>query len=156
MKELVTKLLLSDDGQDLIEYGLLVGVITIGAIVAITAIGPPSPAISRAEHGAARDAIGFANKRRTQMNAANRARAASGSLAHRRSRAGLVEYALLTGIAALAAAIALPTASALGDVYEAWNGNIQDLWRRLLQARRRRRRKGPRWRGRTRGSTCND
>jgi Flp pilus assembly pilin Flp len=40
MKKLITRLLVSDDGQDLIEYGLLVGVITIGAIVAITAIGP--------------------------------------------------------------------------------------------------------------------
>ena len=40
MKKLITRLLVQDDGQDLIEYGLLVGVITIGAIVAITAIGP--------------------------------------------------------------------------------------------------------------------
>ncbi len=40
----------------------------------------------------------------------------------------LVEYALLTGIVALAAAIALPAASALGDIYETWNDNIQDLW----------------------------
>lgn len=40
MKRLVTRLFRSDEGQDLIEYGLLVGVITIGAIVAITAIGP--------------------------------------------------------------------------------------------------------------------
>ena len=40
MKKLVARLLRSNDGQDLIEYGLLVGVITIGAIVAITAIGP--------------------------------------------------------------------------------------------------------------------
>ena len=40
MKELLVKLVRSDDGQDLIEYGLLVGLITIGAIVAINAIGP--------------------------------------------------------------------------------------------------------------------
>jgi Flp pilus assembly pilin Flp len=40
----------------------------------------------------------------------------------------LVEYALLTGIVAVAAAIALPAASALGDIYEAWNDNIQSLW----------------------------
>lgn len=40
----------------------------------------------------------------------------------------LVEYALLTGIVAVAAAIALPAASALGDIYETWNDNIQDLW----------------------------
>jgi hypothetical protein len=40
----------------------------------------------------------------------------------------LVEYALLTGIVVLAAAIALPAANALGNIYETWNGNVQDLW----------------------------
>ena len=40
MRTLVARLVRSDDGQDLIEYGLLVGIITIGAIVGITAIGP--------------------------------------------------------------------------------------------------------------------
>jgi Flp pilus assembly pilin Flp len=29
-----------EQGQDLIEYGLLVGIITTGAVTAITAIGP--------------------------------------------------------------------------------------------------------------------
>ena len=40
MKRLVARLVRSDDGQDLIEYGLLVGIITIGAIAGITLIGP--------------------------------------------------------------------------------------------------------------------
>jgi len=40
MKRLLVRLVREDEGQDLIEYGLLVGLITIGAIVAITAIGP--------------------------------------------------------------------------------------------------------------------
>lgn len=40
MNKFVARLMRSDDGQDLIEYGLLVGIITIGAIVAITQIGP--------------------------------------------------------------------------------------------------------------------
>ena len=40
MKQLISRLIWSDEGQDLIEYGLLVGIITIGAIVGITAIGP--------------------------------------------------------------------------------------------------------------------
>jgi pilus assembly protein Flp/PilA len=40
MKRLLKRLVQEDSGQDLIEYGLLVGVITIGAIAAITAIGP--------------------------------------------------------------------------------------------------------------------
>lgn len=40
MKNLLIRLVREDEGQDLIEYGLLVGVITIGAITAITAIGP--------------------------------------------------------------------------------------------------------------------
>jgi Flp pilus assembly pilin Flp len=40
MKSLVAKLVRSDDGQDLIEYGLLVGIITIGAIAAIQLVGP--------------------------------------------------------------------------------------------------------------------
>jgi pilus assembly protein Flp/PilA len=40
MRSLIVRLARSDDGQDLIEYGLLVGIITVAAIVAITAIGP--------------------------------------------------------------------------------------------------------------------
>jgi pilus assembly protein Flp/PilA len=40
MKSLLLRLLREDSGQDLIEYGLLVGVITIGAITAITTVGP--------------------------------------------------------------------------------------------------------------------
>lgn len=62
------------------------------------------------------------------MNAANRTRALVVRLLAEDGGQDLVEYALLTGIAALAAAIALPAAQALGDVYEAWNGNIQGLW----------------------------
>jgi Flp pilus assembly pilin Flp len=34
------RFLREDSGQDLIEYGLLVGIITAGAITAINAIGP--------------------------------------------------------------------------------------------------------------------
>jgi Flp pilus assembly pilin Flp len=62
------------------------------------------------------------------MNAAKRARALLVRLLTEDRGQDLVEYALLTGIAALAAAIALPAASALGDVYEAWNTDVQDLW----------------------------
>lgn len=40
----------------------------------------------------------------------------------------LIEYALLTGIVATAAAIALPLAHELGDIYEAWNDGVNDLW----------------------------
>jgi pilus assembly protein Flp/PilA len=40
MKKLLGRLVREEDGQDLIEYGLLVGVITIGAITAITTVGP--------------------------------------------------------------------------------------------------------------------
>lgn len=40
----------------------------------------------------------------------------------------LVEYALLTGLVVLAALIAIPTATALGNIYEAWNDGIHDLW----------------------------
>ena len=40
MKRLLKRLVQDDSGQDLIEYGLLVGVITIGAIAAIQALGP--------------------------------------------------------------------------------------------------------------------
>jgi Flp pilus assembly pilin Flp len=40
MREVLRKLVRSDDGQDLIEYGLLIGIITIGAIAAIQLIGP--------------------------------------------------------------------------------------------------------------------
>ena len=34
------RLLVDDRGQDLIEYGLLIGIITAAAITAIQAIGP--------------------------------------------------------------------------------------------------------------------
>jgi Flp pilus assembly pilin Flp len=40
MSRLITRLIKDTEGQDLIEYGLLVGIITIGAIVSINAIGP--------------------------------------------------------------------------------------------------------------------
>ena len=40
MKNLVVRFISEDQGQDLIEYGLLVGIITTGAVTAITAIGP--------------------------------------------------------------------------------------------------------------------
>jgi Flp pilus assembly pilin Flp len=40
MKTLITRFVSEDSGQDLIEYGLLIGIITAGAIGAIGAIGP--------------------------------------------------------------------------------------------------------------------
>ena len=40
MKALLVRLVLDDSGQDLIEYGLLIGVITTAAIAAIQEIGP--------------------------------------------------------------------------------------------------------------------
>ena len=40
MKHLVIRFLREDQGEDLIEYGLLIGIITVGAIAAIIAIGP--------------------------------------------------------------------------------------------------------------------
>ena len=40
MKTLLARLLHDAQGQDLIEYGLLVGIITVGALTAISAIGP--------------------------------------------------------------------------------------------------------------------
>lgn len=40
MKGLFARLVRSNEGQDLIEYGLLVGIITVGAIAMIQLIGP--------------------------------------------------------------------------------------------------------------------
>jgi Flp pilus assembly pilin Flp len=40
MKALFNKFVREESGQDLIEYGLLVGIITVGAVAAINAIGP--------------------------------------------------------------------------------------------------------------------
>jgi len=40
MKKIVMQLIRDEQGQDLIEYGLLIGIITVGAIAAIIAIGP--------------------------------------------------------------------------------------------------------------------
>ena len=39
MKRLVARLLRSNEGQDLIEYGLLVGLITVGVVTLVTTIG---------------------------------------------------------------------------------------------------------------------
>jgi Flp pilus assembly pilin Flp len=40
MKSLIARFVREDAGQDLIEYGLLVGIITTACIVSIQAIGP--------------------------------------------------------------------------------------------------------------------
>jgi len=40
MKNLFNRFVRDEQGQDLIEYGLLVGIITVGCLVAIKAIGP--------------------------------------------------------------------------------------------------------------------
>ena len=40
MKTLFTRFVRDDAGQDLIEYGLLIGINTIGAVTAISSIGP--------------------------------------------------------------------------------------------------------------------
>jgi Flp pilus assembly pilin Flp len=40
MTTLVARFMREDSGQDLIEYGLLIGIITAAAITAIGAIGP--------------------------------------------------------------------------------------------------------------------
>ena len=39
MKNLIVRFISEDQGQDLIEYGLLIAIITTACIVAITAIG---------------------------------------------------------------------------------------------------------------------
>jgi pilus assembly protein Flp/PilA len=40
MKSLFARFLSDEQGQDLIEYGLLVGIVTVGAISTIRLIGP--------------------------------------------------------------------------------------------------------------------
>jgi Flp pilus assembly pilin Flp len=40
MKNFLTRFVRDDDGQDLIEYGLLAGIITALTVTAIQAIGP--------------------------------------------------------------------------------------------------------------------
>jgi Flp pilus assembly pilin Flp len=40
MKALVARFVREETGQDLIEYGLLIGIITAAAITAINGIGP--------------------------------------------------------------------------------------------------------------------
>ncbi len=40
MKALVARFVREESGQDLIEYGLLIGIITVGCIAAISLIGP--------------------------------------------------------------------------------------------------------------------
>jgi pilus assembly protein Flp/PilA len=40
MKHLFQRIVREEAGQDLIEYGLLIGIITVGAVTMIAAIGP--------------------------------------------------------------------------------------------------------------------
>ena len=40
MRKLLARFVREDEGQDLIEYGLLAGIITAAAVTAIVAIGP--------------------------------------------------------------------------------------------------------------------
>jgi len=40
MKGILRQFVRDEAGQDLIEYGLLIGIITVGAMTAISAIGP--------------------------------------------------------------------------------------------------------------------
>ena len=40
MTSLFNRFVREESGQDLIEYGLLIGIITAGAVTAIAAIGP--------------------------------------------------------------------------------------------------------------------
>ena len=39
MRQLLIRALESEDGQDLIEYSLLIGIITLASVLAVTAIG---------------------------------------------------------------------------------------------------------------------
>jgi pilus assembly protein Flp/PilA len=39
MKLLMIRLMTRDDGQDLIEYGLLIGIITLASVLAVVSIG---------------------------------------------------------------------------------------------------------------------
>ena len=40
MKSLIVRFVREEQGQDLIEYGLLVGIITVGAVASVKLIGP--------------------------------------------------------------------------------------------------------------------
>ena len=40
MRKMIVRFIREDEGQDLIEYGLLAGIITAGAIASIILIGP--------------------------------------------------------------------------------------------------------------------
>lgn len=40
MQQLFNRVVREESGQDLIEYGLLIGIITVACIVSINAIGP--------------------------------------------------------------------------------------------------------------------
>jgi Flp pilus assembly pilin Flp len=62
------------------------------------------------------------------MNALNDARTLVVRLLVDDDGQDLVEYALLTGIVAVVAAVALPTAGALRAIYNDWVGNVHDLW----------------------------
>jgi Flp pilus assembly pilin Flp len=50
------------------------------------------------------------------------------NLATRNDGQDLVEYALLTGIVSVVALAGIPTASALGNLYESWIDGVYALW----------------------------
>ena len=51
MKNLMSSLLAHEKGQDLIEYGLLIGIITVGCVATIKLIGPKVEAYFTALNG---------------------------------------------------------------------------------------------------------
>ena len=40
MRNLITRFVREEEGQDLIEYGLLIGIITVACVVTIVILGP--------------------------------------------------------------------------------------------------------------------
>ena len=121
MREMLRKLVRSDEGQDLIEYGLLVGIITIGAIVAINADRTEGEDLfrrtstRRCHRESDRLRFPTGGKRATPMK----------TLAKRlwSSTEGqdLIEYGLLIGIITLASVIAM---TAIGGKVKAYFTNL--------------------------------
>ena len=156
MKNLFVRFVREDAGQDLIEYGLLVGIITVGAIASIKPIGPKvatyfsastrscvfaneggvvRPQASSSDGGRdVRPPSNLSSKRAKEtmstFSASRFARALAAQFTSDDSGQDLIEYALLTAIIAISGVLILSTLSDArwAPAYIGWNTAGQNAW----------------------------
>jgi pilus assembly protein Flp/PilA len=138
MKALFNRFIREDSGQDLIEYGLLIGLITALVVTTITNIGIKVQSF----YTTLCTAIGCWSVKEGDEIPLPRVcrRFASGGgavvcvrclvrLVRDQSGQDLVEYGLLAGaVAAIGVALFPAIATAIGVAFRQWNTNVNNLW----------------------------